>query len=246
MDARTERLARVEQRIASGATVAGACAECGVAVPSFYRWRTAARSAVQRRDATGDNRDAILEAARQLFLREGFGVTMDRIATVAGVARQTVFNRYGSKERLFREVVQRVFARLVRSLLHVEAKPTLAGTLTAYARHYLQIALDREGIAFHRLAVAELRAFPDLGQLILTLGASQIVPVLAAHLQQQMDAGVIRACDPNLAAECFLASVIGHVRYRLLVSREVEPEHLLSARLDFSVELFVAGLTPRP
>ncbi|MGO4430642.1 TetR/AcrR family transcriptional regulator, partial [Streptomyces sp. MCAF7] len=37
-------------------------------------------------------RQAIVRAARELFLREGFGVGMDTIAAEAGVSKVTVYN----------------------------------------------------------------------------------------------------------------------------------------------------------
>lgn len=50
-------------------------------------------------------RQAIVRAARELFLREGFGVGMDTIAAEAGVSKVTVYNHFGSKEALFTAVI---------------------------------------------------------------------------------------------------------------------------------------------
>lgn len=50
-------------------------------------------------------RQAVVRAARDLFLREGFGVGMDAIAAEAGVSKVTVYNHFGSKEALFTAVV---------------------------------------------------------------------------------------------------------------------------------------------
>lgn len=50
-------------------------------------------------------RRAIVTAAREAFLRDGFGVGMDTIAAGAGVSKVTVYNHFGSKEALFTAVV---------------------------------------------------------------------------------------------------------------------------------------------
>jgi TetR/AcrR family transcriptional repressor of mexJK operon len=50
-------------------------------------------------------RQAIVRAARELFLREGFGVGMDTIAAEAGVSKVTVYNHFGSKGALFTAVI---------------------------------------------------------------------------------------------------------------------------------------------
>ncbi|MFD0455557.1 TetR/AcrR family transcriptional regulator [Streptomyces violaceoruber] len=49
----------------------------------------------------------ILAAAKELFLADRYdGVNLERIAARAGVSRQTVYNRFGSKETVFREMVR--------------------------------------------------------------------------------------------------------------------------------------------
>ena len=52
------------------------------------------RAARARADAQRSE-DAILAAARTLFLDAGYdGVNLDRVAEAAGVSRQTVYNRF--------------------------------------------------------------------------------------------------------------------------------------------------------
>ncbi|MDI7048285.1 helix-turn-helix domain-containing protein, partial [Escherichia coli] len=47
-------------------------------------------------------RSAILDGARTVFLRDGFGLaTMDDVAAAAGVGKQTVYRHFKSKEALF-------------------------------------------------------------------------------------------------------------------------------------------------
>ncbi len=52
-------------------------------------------------------RAAILEAARKLFLTQGFErVSMDQIASEAGVSKLTVYSHFGDKDSLFGEAVR--------------------------------------------------------------------------------------------------------------------------------------------
>jgi TetR/AcrR family transcriptional repressor of mexJK operon len=51
-------------------------------------------------------RRAILEAATTLFLRNGYlGTSMDEIAALARVSKQTVYKAFSDKESLFSEIV---------------------------------------------------------------------------------------------------------------------------------------------
>jgi AcrR family transcriptional regulator len=62
----------------------------------------------QNRD---DQRERILDAARSQFASRGFdAVTMAEVADVAGVARATVFNHFGSKVALVEAITENVFA----------------------------------------------------------------------------------------------------------------------------------------
>ena len=56
-------------------------------------------------------RERILDAARALFASGGFeNVTMAEVAELAGVARATVFNHFGSKRALVEAITEGVFA----------------------------------------------------------------------------------------------------------------------------------------
>src|SRR5262249_12281633 len=51
-------------------------------------------------------RNAILTAARTVFLRSGYlGTSMDEIAALAAVSKQTVYKQFADKKRLFTEIV---------------------------------------------------------------------------------------------------------------------------------------------
>jgi TetR/AcrR family transcriptional regulator of autoinduction and epiphytic fitness len=65
-----------------------------------------------KRDENRDQqRERILDAARSLFAVRGFdSVTMAEVSEVAGVARATVFNHFGSKVALVEALTENVFA----------------------------------------------------------------------------------------------------------------------------------------
>ena len=66
-----------------------------------------AYNSASRQAAAVATRDAILEAARRLFLSRGYaGTTMPAIAAAAGVALDTVYAAVGKKPKLFRLLVE--------------------------------------------------------------------------------------------------------------------------------------------
>jgi AcrR family transcriptional regulator len=70
-----------------------------------------------------DTSDDILRAAIAVFFRHGLGrVTMEDVAREASVSRQTVYTRFGSKERLFVAAATHLFDEA-----HEAAEEALAG-----------------------------------------------------------------------------------------------------------------------
>lgn len=241
-DEKAEIVRRIETAVAAGEGVWEACRAEGVAAPTYYRWRERLgwASPVRRRSKRKDqpSREALLEAAKLVFFRDGYGASLDAVASAAGVARQTLYNQFGSKARLFREVAKAVYERLLEPILVIEEKATLEETLTAYGRLYLAAAFDPEGVQLLRLTVAELHDFPDLGRTMQGIGAARALPVLIDYLASHGAARDLGA-DPAVVAEAFLGSLVGHARHRAMMgmSDPHEAEHR-EALLRHSARLY--------
>jgi AcrR family transcriptional regulator len=68
-----------------------------------YRWRAPlALSRLSRLEAKQDTRDRLLDAARRVFLREGFhAATVDMVAAEAGFTKGAVYSAFASKAEFF-------------------------------------------------------------------------------------------------------------------------------------------------
>jgi TetR/AcrR family transcriptional repressor of mexJK operon len=237
-----EQVMSIEKEIAAGLEVRAACRRAGVSVASYYRWRARARSEA---GLSAKMREMILSAAKTVFLRDGYGASLESIAEAAGVARQTVYNQFGSKERLFAEVIQSVYQQVLTPIFVVERNDDLISTLTEVGRHLMKVALHPDGLALQRIAMGEYRDRPDLMRVAHTLRTSHAIPALtdylAEYLRTQMAAGVIDSADPLLAAEVFLGSLIAQARYRLSIGVEGDSPEQLETRLRFCVKVFARG-----
>ncbi|HET6960174.1 MAG TPA: helix-turn-helix domain-containing protein [Vicinamibacterales bacterium] len=73
--------------------------------------RTRRYDSARRQHAAQRRRAAVVEAARRLFLREGFsGTTIARIAEDAGVSEETVYKAFGNKIALVRAIRDQALA----------------------------------------------------------------------------------------------------------------------------------------
>ncbi|MCD6044480.1 MAG: putative TetR-type transcriptional regulator, partial [Burkholderiales bacterium] len=62
------------------------------------------------------HRSRVLRAATTSFLAHGYGSSVDDIARRAGVAKQTVYHHFPSKDELFKEVARELANRVLVEL----------------------------------------------------------------------------------------------------------------------------------
>jgi TetR/AcrR family transcriptional repressor of mexJK operon len=156
----------------------------------------------------------VLRAATASFLVDGYRSSVERIARRAGVAKQTVYSHFSSKDELFKEVARALAKRI---LVQLEAQPgDLRAGLMAFALAYRDRILGDEGIAMFRTLVAEIPRFKTLARAIYAGGAGETARGLAAYLGEAMGAGRLRKDDPQFAAELFLGMLVGHERIKRL------------------------------
>ncbi|GAA4560379.1 TetR/AcrR family transcriptional regulator [Streptomyces collinus] len=140
-------------------------------------------------------RQAILRAARELFLREGFGVGMDSIAAEAGVSKVTVYNHFGSKEALFTAVIttaldEPLAGESSAALEGLAEAGDLRAALVEAARTWVHaVRTNREVTALRNLVAAELHRFPELGEAWRHRGTESHHPAVAGALRTLADQG---------------------------------------------------------
>src|SRR5690242_12330426 len=91
-------------------------------------------------------RRLIMEAAATLFLRNGYqGTSMDEIAALAAVSKQTVYKHFVDKERLFHDIIMGVAGTVEQFLQSVSDTlrdtQDLAADLRALGRQYIQVVM---------------------------------------------------------------------------------------------------------
>lgn len=159
-------------------------------------------------------RQSILDAAAAVFCREGFaGANIDLVAAEAGVARQTVYNHHGDKEKLFAAVVnditERCNARAFSVLSTFPDNPKdLEAELTVFAMRLNKgFIMGREGRFLAKLIHAEGERHPELFEAWRRDGPGRVWSALAARFARLAFAGHLDIDDPDLAARQFMALV---------------------------------------
>lgn len=192
--------------------------------------------------AVADTRNRLIQAARKAFMEEGYRASVDGIAARAGVAKQTLYNHFPSKEELFSESVGLVSAAIMVSL-DCQTDDVRA-TLLRFGATFRQNVHGAEGLALFRTLMAEAARFPTLAQAFFAKGPEQTTARLADFLGRAMAAARLRQDDPRFAAEMLVGMLHNIDHFRCLSSNTPLPEALEESRIGQTVDCFLRAYDP--
>lgn len=153
-------------------------------------------------------REAILDAATDLFLRGGYlGTSVDEIAARAKVAKQTVYEHFGGKEALFNEIVLRTIDQVGEPFFELSAEvddvDDVESSLRDLARRLVRVVREPRLIELRRLVIGEVGRFPKLGRVFMQRGPGRTIEALTAMFEQLRERGLLAVNDAGLAAQQF-------------------------------------------
>ncbi|MET7327254.1 TetR/AcrR family transcriptional regulator [Nonomuraea sp. NPDC005650] len=162
---------------------------------------------------TARKRRQIMEAARPVFLRNGYvGASMDEVAALAAVSKQTVYKHFTDKEQLFTSIILDTttqvdgLAKLITAAL--DDSEDLEKDLGELARQFLGALMRPDVLRLRRLVIAEADRFPDLGRTWYQQGFERSLGTMAAAFGRLADRGLLRLDDPELAAQHFVGLLL--------------------------------------
>ena len=153
-------------------------------------------------------RRAILAAAEELFLRHGYlGTSMDELAELSNVSKQTVYAHFGNKEALFVELVSSMTGAAGDGLHDLDVEPAadgdVAGYLEQYAADQLAIVMTPRLLQLRRLVIGEVGRFPALARALYENGPHRAIGSLAVAMTSLSDRGLLDFDDAAEAATTF-------------------------------------------
>ncbi|MFF7380930.1 TetR/AcrR family transcriptional regulator [Streptomyces massasporeus] len=168
------------------------------------------------REGSTQKRAAILTAARELFLSDGFDRTsVDAVAARAGVSKRTVYDYFGDKQTLLQAVVDGVGESLVSTIRRILddtlTEPTEAIDLEdVLVTFSMRIATDMLGSAeyatLQRLVRTQFGHLPNGGDNSMADAPDE---ALAERFAAFAAAGLLDVPDARLAADQFIALTFG-------------------------------------
>ena len=152
-------------------------------------------------------RRRILAAATDLFVGASYeAVQMDDIARAAKVAKPTVYRHFGTKEALFREVIDETLNELKSEVAGIAGKATAADERL---RAIIVVIFRRIGRlkTLLRAAEASLLRSGKMGRRAIRRELRELVGLIARVVSDGTAQGSFVATDPDLTARVILGGV---------------------------------------
>src|SRR6266566_5023962 len=194
-------------------------------------------------------REAILAAAQELFIRQGFESTsMDAIAVAASVSKQTLYRYYQHKEALFIATMQHIVFEQSAMTMFAELRETpieslsqLEHALLTWARLVLANIMRPDYVALVRVLIAEIPRFPSLGSLFFSMLPQEGGSIVKALLESALARRVIAPVDLEAAIQMLVGSLLMYI-----IGALVRPNSSLQPpapeRVATLVRLFLHGI----
>lgn len=208
------------------------------------------RKPPQKRLKAADRREAILLAAKDIFLAEGYArTTMRRIAQALGITATTLYQHFADKDALMQAVCDEAFERLGAAMARATAgaaDPFAAfrGVFDAYVefalthpREYRLVFMTEPppGASAHRPGIGRDYDPNDRG--------AQAFAGFEALVRRLIAAGMFRDGDPSVMAEAAWAGVHGLVA--LLIDMPHYPAPQRAKLIDEVARMIAEGMVKK-
>ena len=185
-------------------------------------------------------KDRVIEVATELFVTHGYAATsLVDIARLAGVATRTLYQHFGDKEALLREVI---FARDTGAFFQrppLVPEDSVRETLRKTAAYVIDVTYRQRSVDLMQLMIAESKRFPDLTRQVAVSTFSRFRRSLAAVFESMAARDMIDDADHAKSAALFLDLILGSTP--IMAYTAWEPAPPTASELDEKVDLFARG-----
>ena len=184
----------------------------------------------------------VIEAASQQFLDQGYDrASMEAVAQASGVSKMTLYNYFPGKDALFEACVAcRTDSTFEDFLSHRLDPARPAESLARIARQFLALMRDGDALRIHRILHSLASTHPEVCARFYKAGPLRVTTLVQDYLAAAAGAGSLRIADIAMAADQFLALLLGrphtHAILGLGIPTADEDEHLIRE----NIALFLA------
>ncbi|MBT9382603.1 TetR/AcrR family transcriptional regulator [Pseudooceanicola sp. CBS1P-1] len=194
-----------------------------------------------------ERRAALLEAAYEVFVREGYaGATVEAIAQQAGMSKRTLYRFFRDKKQLLHALVKAHQTDSPPSAPVPDPEAPIRQELRNLLVNVLTTLLEPRQVALLRLVISETPNASDVTEEYLKVNLTGLFGSLNSRFAQLREAGAIRTANPEETAGLMLSAALGPLLWKALTSEVGTdvPEARIAAQVDAVLQVFAPTLLP--
>jgi len=201
----------------------------------------------RREREKSETREKILDAARELFVTEGYeGVSMRRVAEKIEYSPTAIYVHFADKEELFHELCRQDFARLQAVMQSAEMPADPIERLRQIGRSYIQFGVRFPNHYVFMFMTPHLPQEPDEeDREIMGNPEKDAYAMLKRAVQEAINAGCFRdeVQDAELVSQTLWASVHGVISLNIAKCKDPWVEwRPLEDRAEMMLDITLRGL----
>lgn len=188
-----------------------------------------------------DTKVRLLEATLKLISEKGYlGATTREIAQEAGVTELTLFRHFGSKERLFEELLaSHTFLPKLRELLPELECYSCEDALMLVGKRFLLSLKQRKSMV--KIMHSEINLYPQKIRKVYNKSIDEIRATLADYFEYLQKKGVLRSVSPQTASAVFLSILFSYFRTEEIVRGRDITRRMMEKNVREFVDIFMHG-----
>lgn len=191
---------------------------------------------------TSNTKEQLLKATLKLISEKGYlGATTREIAQEAGVTELTLFRHFGSKERLFEELLKSyTFLPMLKELLPELEGLSFEEALTLIATRFLLSLKERKSMV--KIMYSEVTSYPVKIREVYNKFIDEMRTTLALYFESRQNRAIIRKnMSPDMAARVFLWILFSYFRSEEIMRSAGMKKKTMEKDVRMIIDIFMHG-----
>ena len=188
-----------------------------------------------------ETKEKLLKATLRLISEKGYlGATTREIAQEAGVTELTLFRHFGSKEKLFEELLNSyTFLPMLRDLMPELDGLSCEEALRLIATRFLLSLKDRKSMV--KIMYSEMTIYPEKVRRVYNKFVDEMRATLAGYFRTLQKRGMLRKVSPEMAASVFYGMIFSYFRSEEIMREPGMTKIKMEKNIQEFIDIFMHG-----
>lgn len=188
-------------------------------------------------------RDAILAAAREVFLEAGYAAaSMDAVAASANVSKATIYAHFENKRALFEAMIAARCETAFEGLQLPSRYDNAYQALYELSLRIMTLITAPEALALHRVIIGECVRLPEVGEAFYAVGPTRGRAHVTELFRDMTGRGLlsIPEKDMEMATDLFLGMIRGDMHLRAIINMPPAKDITIGKLADGAARMIIA------